>query len=205
MAYDSWMQRLGIGLSWVVLAGALAACGDPAPRPHVSGQDLDGGSSAGNEAGADAPPPSSCKQAADTTCTQLLDCGAWVTVTQVQQDAPKPAGGKIDDGLYYMTKYIVYTGPGGARGPIGASFRETKRFSPNLLELGSESDKDPLSNFTITPSYEDPTATTPAQIIYNFDCPTKRRLPLPLSVPADKKSFDVFYQANWVATYTKVE
>jgi hypothetical protein len=199
------MRPVGFGIVGVGPLVVLCACSSEPSRPPITGGDLDASTTPSREAGVDAGGPSPCKQPADTTCTQLLNCGNWVPVTQVAQPAPTAAGGRVDDGLYYMTKYVIYTGTGGATGNQGASFRETKRFTGSLLELSSESNQDPLTNYTATVGYEDATATTPPKIVYTFDCPNKRTLGSGVTVAADKRSFDVFYQATWVATYTKVD
>lgn len=51
------------------------------------------------------------------TCNALVNGGQAITMVNVPQDMPSGQGGTIALGLYYLTKWESYTGPGGASGP----------------------------------------------------------------------------------------
>lgn len=52
-------------------------------------------------------------------CNALVDSAAEVQSAFVAAPLPAPAGGAILDGTYHLTGESVFTGPGGASGPIG--------------------------------------------------------------------------------------
>lgn len=72
---------------------------------------------------------------AATECNGLTNSGPLVVANQVAEDAPAPLGGTIVDGTYYLTASIVYTGPGGATGPIGSGGAETHVYRSGELRL----------------------------------------------------------------------
>lgn len=52
-------------------------------------------------------------------CNALANTAPSVPETQVAGDPPTPAGGTFVPGLYYLTRWQVFTGNGGASGPTG--------------------------------------------------------------------------------------
>jgi hypothetical protein len=58
-------------------------------------------------------------------CNTLVNNAPVVQEIQVGQVAPTPAGGTVQDGLYYLTARTVYTGLGGPAGPTGQTDQTT--------------------------------------------------------------------------------
>ena len=62
-------------------------------------------------------------------CNAPPQCGAFLPLVEIPQDAPAPLGGGIPDGLYVMIGYNRFTGPGGTSGPVpGYALRFTIAF-----------------------------------------------------------------------------
>ncbi len=95
---------------------------EPSPGP-VSGGD------AGEDAGSPATTTVSCTGDDAGSCNNINLCGNQVTLIQVPQAAPDPAGGAITPGIYSMTAYPVYTGTSGGAGKLPYWFQETFRVS----------------------------------------------------------------------------
>jgi hypothetical protein len=91
---------------------------------HAPVDDADADASEPHDAGADAP------AAIDATyldaiaddggaCNALANTAPPVPETMVPGEAPAATGGAFVPGLYYLTKWEIYTGDGGASGPTG--------------------------------------------------------------------------------------
>ena len=59
------------------------------------------------------------------TCNPIPITGLNVSETRVAASKPTPLGGTIADGIYDLSSYSLYTGPGGASGPTGFTLRCT--------------------------------------------------------------------------------
>lgn len=72
-------------------------------------------------------------------CNVLALSGPEVPATRVAAVAPVPAGGAIADGVYVLTSWKEYTGPGGATGPTpaGDHAREVIKFEGSTTQANS--------------------------------------------------------------------
>lgn len=59
-------------------------------------------------------------------CSSVVNVGAVINVQQVAAALPTPKGGTLVPGVYVATQSFVYTGVGGATGPTGDTYYETK-------------------------------------------------------------------------------
>jgi hypothetical protein len=82
-----------------------------------------GGDDASTDAGSDAKGDASGADAGP--CGAGANKGAVVDVTQIAQPAPAATGGVVADGTYLLTSATMYTGTGGATGPLGLSLQQT--------------------------------------------------------------------------------
>lgn len=188
------------GAAAAVACVILQGCSSDDSRPKVTDLEVEGGAPA--EAGAaDGSTQTECMSDVASQCTGLLNCAPQIPTINVDRDAPTPTGGKIANGIYYISRYDIYTGAKGAKGAAGGWFRETFRFTDTLVELASASNLSALTKYTMTLSYDDATTS----IVLDYDCPTARQLKVKYSVAADNRSFLLFYSANTIAQYTKID
>jgi hypothetical protein len=115
-----------ISIVGVVVGVAFAACMSAIDKPPID----DVGSTPTGSTGSTGSPTTdagalSCFGADDAGCNDLALCGLKCLVTNVAQAAPAHLGGAITPGVYTMTSYHEYTGPGGATGQPGNWFMET--------------------------------------------------------------------------------
>jgi hypothetical protein len=112
------------GVVWACVMSASFACsqGDKKP-PYIPDPPTDSGTTPTPDASKEA--ASSCTSGADGGCNALLNCGGKVYVQQNSTTSPTAAGGTVPDGTYVLTDYTVFTGSGGASGPLTAWFIET--------------------------------------------------------------------------------
>lgn len=178
----------------------LQGCGGDDSRPKVADLAVEVGVPAEAAAG-DASKPLECMTDVPSQCTGLLNCASQVPTINVDREAPTPTGGKISNGIHYIIRYDIYTGPKGARGSAGGWFRETFRFIDTLVELASASNLSALSKSTMTLSYDEATTS----MILDYDCPATRQLKAQFSVAADGRSFLLFHSPNTIATYSKID
>ncbi len=62
-------------------------------------------------------------------CGFGANVGSDVDVQQMASTAPTPTGGTIADGTYVLTSGTLYTGAGGATGPLGLTLKQTWHFA----------------------------------------------------------------------------
>jgi hypothetical protein len=85
-----------------------------------------------------------------TVCNALPNTATPVTVTQVAQDPPAPQGGTVADGTYKMTSETIYTGAGGATGPMGTQ-TVTIQITGATIQVAKDFDP-PTSTYTLATS-----------------------------------------------------
>jgi hypothetical protein len=117
-------------LCTLVLAAAIGfGCGkdDPVDPSATATSTSTGGSTgmggsagAGGEAGQGGAP---CEQ-----CNCLANDAAEITWVQLDQDMPQPGGGIIRIGVYWLTEVTLYTGVGGATGPLSQKWKMAIEF-----------------------------------------------------------------------------
>ncbi|MFO0674186.1 MAG: hypothetical protein U0235_31990 [Polyangiaceae bacterium] len=114
--------------SIAIVSSLLVACGGSAVDAPATAAATDGGAPTA-EVHSDAQPPSdaaaSVDAAAPSGACNALDPSATpvATMALVADEAPVPAGGTIEDGSYELASITVYTGKGGAAGPLAADVR----------------------------------------------------------------------------------
>jgi hypothetical protein len=188
-------------VAWASVAVVLVwGCSGEGDRPKVTANDKDGGQPFQSATDASDGASSICTDVPASTCTGLLNCANKVSVVQVAMTAPARTGGTIDDGIYYLTRFELFTGPGGPTGPTGGFFRQTKRFSYSgtQLELVTESDiqaptkllGDVIANGT--------------SLTYSYSCGGTGKQTFSYSVSADRKTLTVYAEnGSNAGTYTR--
>lgn len=68
------------------------------------------------------------------TCNALVNGATAVTANQVASVAPPVTGGPIADGIYFLTSITIYTGVGGATGPLGSAEAVTLQLSGSTAQ-----------------------------------------------------------------------
>ena len=124
-------------------------CSDRAATPAAvdSGQ-TDG--SPTDDAHVDQTMPDSATDSAVCNTLDLTGVAA-VTLTQVAGDAPSAAGGTVADGTYLLTKYTLYTGPGGPTGSLPLSVKARRQFSAGVVQtIQADGDGSNVVRFTAT-------------------------------------------------------
>jgi hypothetical protein len=115
-----------VSIVGVVIGVAFAACMSATDRPPIDDVGSTPTGSTGSTGSTTTDAGSlSCFGAEDAGCNDLALCGPKCLVTNVAQAAPAPLGGAITPGVYTMTNYYLYNGPGGATGQPGNWFKET--------------------------------------------------------------------------------
>jgi len=128
-----------MGLKWAhacVACGGLAAIaigtwacsqGDPQPGTLPDPPTKDASSSGTIDAGGGDATKVVCA-VDDGGCNTLQNCASKAYIVEVAQDASAPQGGTVLDGMYVLTDYRVFTGPGGTSQTTTAWFAETMTF-----------------------------------------------------------------------------
>jgi hypothetical protein len=122
-------------------------------------------SQAGSDAGSTA---AGCAAATGAVCTPLTDDSTPVQETQIAEDPPVPTGGALQDGRYQIAGIYLYTGDGGAAGPLPWSETHTTQVSGDCLySVGSKDGGAELTSaiqFTISGDTIDGEQTCPAGV-----------------------------------------
>jgi hypothetical protein len=127
-----------------------SGAGDTSAPSEDASAPSEGGADVGVDAHGDAPPE----------CNKLANLGSPVPGNLVANAAPAPTGGTLVDGTYVLTKYQVYTGPGGQSGPSGQSLASTLALAGSTYEaVSSTGGSDTRVNGTFTTSGTSYTAT----------------------------------------------
>ena len=65
-----------------------------------------------------------------------LDIGTAPAITpnQVASQEPTAMGGTVFDGTYFLTKWTLYTGPGGATGPLPLTLQVRRDFAGGIVQ-----------------------------------------------------------------------
>jgi hypothetical protein len=71
-------------------------------------------------------------------CNVLVNGAAVVTANQVATEAPAPAGGAVANGTYHLVDLTLYTGAGGAVGPLPLSLKQTIAIHGSTADAISE-------------------------------------------------------------------
>jgi hypothetical protein len=121
-------------LALATLVAAIAACGtssggralsaDAGSQGATDDASLDEGGGVETGAGTEGGSADAARDGSGA-CNALANLGAQVPGVLVASAAPAPNGGTLVDGTYVLTKYQVYTGPGGPSGSAGNSFAST--------------------------------------------------------------------------------
>lgn len=80
----------------------------------------------------------------------LINDAAPITGKQVAAYAPLPTGGAVTNGTYHLVDLTLYTGPGGAAGPLPLSIKQTiaiQGASANAISEVSGKSEDATSTF----------------------------------------------------------
>jgi hypothetical protein len=77
---------------------------------------------------------------AERECNGVTNTAPIVITSQVAEDPPQAIGGSITLGRYHRTASTIYTGPGGATGPIGGGLAETHIYDTNQMHLVTTDD-----------------------------------------------------------------
>jgi hypothetical protein len=145
-------------LSLVLCCTALLAAGCSSSPSDTSGDAghadsaLASETSAGHEAGFDAPAETATEDAEmeAVVCTTLANTAAAVPVQTFAVDPPTPLGGTIVDGTYLMTEAAIYTGPDGPSGTNGTS-QTTIQITGSTIQIVSAGDP-PTRTITLATS-----------------------------------------------------
>jgi hypothetical protein len=116
------------GVIWACWACASLACsqGDRTP-PYIPDPPTDSSTTPATDAAKESGP--SCTSGEDGGCNSLLNCGNKIYIQQNSTASPTAAGGTVPDGTYVLTGYMLFTGPGGASGPLSTYFTETMQLT----------------------------------------------------------------------------
>jgi hypothetical protein len=143
------MNRVGaFGKSVLVLL--VMACsspdasstGDAAPQP-------DGTASPDGAAGGFVESDANFVDAKKACNTLDLGAAAAIPLTQVASQEPVAMGGTISDGTYLLTKFTIYTGPGGATGPLPLSLKVRRDLAGGTFQTVQD-DGSNVRHFTAT-------------------------------------------------------
>ena len=108
---------------WCLLGVCLLGCSSQDPSSS------DGGANgSADDAQPDAPKPS------DGGCNNLANIGPVVQEMYVASDPPTGDGGTIADGTYACTAVVIYTGPDGGTGAVGATIQDTVAVNGTVYE-----------------------------------------------------------------------
>jgi hypothetical protein len=91
--------------------------------------------SAGREGGVDAGPEDARADAAGGACNTLMNTAPLVSEEEVAMAAPKPMGGTVSDGTYFLTTATLFTGPQGGTGPTGTQYQWVTKTSGDAYEV----------------------------------------------------------------------
>jgi hypothetical protein len=86
-----------------------------------------------------------------TNACNALDLGTApaIDLNQVASQEPTAMGGTVFDGTYYLTKWTIYTGPGGATGPLPLTLQVRRDFAGGIVQT-VQSDGSSIRRFTAT-------------------------------------------------------
>ena len=159
-------RRVSVVLLSVFLAvGAVSACSSDEKKPPYAGDGVpttplptgntEGGADTGTDAG------DAGRDAKDGgACSDLTLTGTLVDREAFIGDPPVSNGGVVVDGVYDLTRYLVYVGPGGVAGPTGLTARSSLRIAAGkidqILETGGSS---PLTTVVSRSTYTAVAAT----------------------------------------------
>lgn len=141
----------------------------------------------------DAPPPIDSLVAADSpfaadaavACNDLTQQGSPVQPNRVAQTFPTPTGGTIPTGTYVRTATTIYTGSGGAVGPVGIALRETGRYLANgTVEALLTTNLDVTQALTYT--------TNGAMITFTATCPAGSTSPFDAYTVVNSTTLQLF-------------
>ncbi len=157
---------------------ALAACGGStestgsagtSPTPDASAASAPTSSSTSTEVDAAAPLPKPTPTPRPTptptsACNAIVDDGPVAKAQRVATEAPTPTGGAIADGKYHLVDISLFTGAGGASGPLAIAVTTTFEVQGNSVQASSSG---PNGVKQATVSF----ATSANKIIWSELCP----------------------------------
>jgi hypothetical protein len=128
-------------------------------------------------------------------CNNLVDVSFGVTCQQTPMVGPQPMGGPIPAGTYALVDCVIFTGQGGAQGPLGAKVFQTLALANGRYDAVSHFDVNQEVRTSGTWSTANGQITTTAQ------CPMAG-MPSTATYTAYQTSFSVIISNGNTTTLT---
>ncbi|MGH7435781.1 MAG: hypothetical protein ACRENE_08905 [Polyangiaceae bacterium] len=128
------------------------ACVTPACSSSSSSSPSDSGAGTGDDAAPEGGGPAGGDAGDDGSaiCTTLANPAPLVTIVQVASAPPAFQGGTVVDGTYALTSEAIYTGAGGATGPMGTA-SITIQFKSGTIQVAKDTSP-PTSTYAFAPT-----------------------------------------------------
>lgn len=101
----------------------------------------------------------------EATCNAPTECGSITGSFANADDAPVPAGGTIQDGLYFLTEVNEYLGYGGSSADRSIAIQATRRIQNGILASSVYGEMDPGQS-------SGPFTVEGANLIWAVSCPS---------------------------------